>query len=561
MSRGGLLRALATVSGMTMASRVLGFARQILIAGVIGAGGNPVADAFWAAFRLPNMFRRLFAEGAFQAAFVPLFQGKLISEDKAAAKVFAEEIMAVLLFILIGLTAAVWIAAPLFVHLIASGFANDAEKFRLTEIYMRIMFPYLACMSMVGLLSGVLNSLDKFMAYAGAPLLLNFCQIIAIVLFADGEIHITGEALAWATMISGFLQLALLVWGARRQGYVLRWRLPKWTPGVARMVALGAPGFISAGATQINIIIGTNIASQEPGAVSWLMNADQLYQLPLAVVGTALGVVLLPMLSRRVKEGDEKGALHAINRSLELSAVLTLPAAAAFIVMAAPICDALFRGFATDALSIFGGRSSAFTAEDVTMTGWALAIYAWGLPAFVWQRIFAPAFFAREDTRAPMNYALISIGVNTVLSIILFPIFGFLAVAFATTFAAWVQVIQLAYALWKRGQFRLDERLASRAPRILAATALLGAFAWGALQFTDEAAPYLFNRSWIAVVLIAFFGIAAYGAALLALGGVKLSDYKAYARSRPSLDEDIERLKALDKERGAAGGTDESVKK
>lgn len=534
---GGLFKALATVSGMTMASRVLGFARQILIAGVIGAGGNPVADAFWAAFRLPNMFRRLFAEGAFQAAFVPLFQGKLIDEDKAAAKVFAEEVMAVLLFILIGLTAAVWIAAPLFVHLIASGFAGDAEKFRLTEVYMRIMFPYLACMSMVGLLSGVLNSLDKFMAYAGAPLLLNFCQIAAIVLFADDEIYVTGEALAWATTISGFMQLALLVWGARRQGYVLRWRIPRWTPGVARMVALGAPGFLSAGATQINIIIGTNIASQEPGAVSWLLNADQLYQLPLAVVGTALGVVLLPMLSRRVKEGDEKGALHAINRSLELSSLLTLPAAAAFIVMAAPICDALFRGFATDALSLFGGRESAFTEEDVRMTGAALAIYAWGLPAFVWQRIFAPAFFAREDTRAPMNYALISIAVNTVLSIILFPIFGFLAVAFATTFAAWVQVVQLAYALYRRGQFRLDERLAERAPRIVAATILLGALAFGALQFVDDAAPYLLNRTWIAVVLIAIGGVAAYGVALLALGGVKLSDYKAYARRRPDLDE------------------------
>ena len=543
MSSGGLLKALATVSGLTLASRVLGFARQILIAGVIGAGGNPVADAFWAAFRLPNMFRRLFAEGAFQAAFVPLFQGKLIDEDRAAAKKFAEEVLAVLLFILVGLTALVWIAAPLFVHLIASGFADDPEKFRLTEIYMRIMFPYLACMSMVGLLSGVLNSLDKFMAYAGAPLLLNVCQIGAILLFADSDIHVTGEALSWATMASGFLQLGLLVWGARRQGYVLRWRLPRWTPGVKRMIALGAPGFISAGATQINIIIGTNIASQQPGAVSWLMNADQLYQLPLAVVGTALGVVLLPMLSRRVKEGDEKGALHAINRSLELSAVLTLPAAAALVVMAAPICDALFRSFATDALGLIGGGASRFTEEDVAMTGLALAIYAWGLPAFVWQRIFAPAFFAREDTRAPMNYALVAIAVNTVLSVALFPFFGFAAVAFATTFAAWLQVLQLAAALWRRGQLRFDERLVKRAPAIGAATLLLGGFAWIALRFSDEASVHLFGRLWIVVMLIAVAGMVVYGGVLLALGGVKLSDYKAYARRRPSLDDDIARMK------------------
>lgn len=529
---GNLFKSLATVSGLTMASRVLGFARQVLIAGVIGAGGNPVADAFWAAFRLPNMFRRLFAEGAFQAAFVPLFQGKLIDEDKAAAKLFAEEVMASLLFILLAFTVVVEIAAPLFVHLIASGFADDAEKFDLTTLYLRIMFPYLACMSMVGLLSGVLNSLDKFMAYAGAPLLLNFCQIAAILLFAGGDINVTGEALAWATAISGLLQLWLLLWGAKRQGYLLKWRRPRLTPGVKRLLILGGPGFLSAGATQINIIIGTNIASQEPGAVSWLMNADQLYQLPLAVIGTALGVVLLPMLSRRVKEGDEAGAMHAINRALELSAVLTLPAAAAFIVMAAPICEALFVGFATDALSLFGGRSSAFTADDVKWTGWALAIYAWGLPAFVWQRIFAPAFFAREDTKAPMNYALVAIGVNTVLALALFPIFGFLAVAFATVFAAWLQVIQLAVSLWRRGQFRIDERLAQRALPIIAATLVMMALVWLALGRADMISAVLFGRYWAAVIVIAIGGVIAYAVALIALGGVRLSDYKAYSRNR-----------------------------
>lgn len=530
---GNLFKSLATVSGMTMASRVLGFARQVLIAGVIGAGGNPVADAFWAAFRLPNMFRRLFAEGAFQAAFIPLFQGKLIGEDKEAAKRFAEEVMATLLFILLGLTVVVEIAAPLFVYLIASGFADDPEKFDLTTLYLRIMFPYLACMSLVGLLSGVLNSLDKFMAYAGAPLLLNFCQIGAILVFADSDIHTTGEALAWATAISGLLQLWLLIWGAKRQGYLLKLRWPRVTPGVRRLFVLGAPGFLSAGATQINIIVGTNIASQEPGAVSWLMNADQLYQLPLSVVGTALGVVLLPMLSRRVREGDETGAMHAINRSLELSAVLILPAAAAFIVMAAPICDALFVGFATDALSLFGGRSSAFTQEDVKWTGWALAIYAWGLPAFVWQRIFAPAFFAREDTKAPMNYALVSIGVNTALALVLFPIFGFLAVAFATVCAAWIQLLQLGFNLWRRGQFRPDARLSSRAPRILAATGVMTGLVWFALQHTQAMSEILLGRTWAAVVLIACAGVLAYGIALVGLGGVKVSDYKAYSRKRP----------------------------
>ena len=530
---GNLLKSLATVSSMTMSSRVLGFIRQVLIAGVIGAGGNPVADAFWAAFRLPNMFRRLFAEGAFQAAFVPLFQGKLIGEDEAAAKQFAEEVMAALVFVLAILTVLVEIGAPLFVNLVATGFNDNPEKFDLTTLYLRIMFPYLACMSIVGLLSGVLNSLDRFMAYAGAPLLLNVCQITAIALYANSEIHITGEALSWATMISGVLQLALLVWGAHRQGYLLRWLRPRWTQGVRRLLVLGAPGFLSAGAIQINIIIGTNIASREPGAVSWLMNADQLYQLPLAVVGIALGVVLLPMLSRRVKEGDEKGAAHALNRSIELSALLTLPAAAAFIMMAAPICDALFRGLASDALGFFGGRHSAFTEHDVAMTGAALAWYGVGLPAFVWQKVFSPAFFAREDTKTPMNFALVSIVINIVVAIGLYPFFGFLAVAFATSLAAWVQTLALAATLARRGLFRPDQRLIKRAPAILAATVGMGAFIWIALHYADAAAHFLFDRKWVAIVLLAALAAAVYALLSLALGAVRASDYKAYARERP----------------------------
>ncbi len=527
-----LLKSLATVSGLTMVSRVLGFVRQILIAGVIGAGGNPVADAFWAAFRLPNMFRRLFAEGAFQAAFIPLFQGKLIGEDKAEARRFAEEVLAALVFVLTALTIAVELAAPLFVHLIASGFVDDPEKFDLTTLYLRIMFPYLACMSVVGLLSGVLNSLDRFMAYAGAPLLLNISQIAAILAFANGEITVTGEALAWATMISGVLQLLLLVWGAHRQGYLLKWRLPKWTPGVSRLLRLGAPGFLSAGAVQINLIIGTNIASREPGAVSWLMNADQLYQLPLAVIGIALGVVLLPMLSRRVKAGDDAGAAHALNRSLEMSLALTLPAAAAFIIMAAPICDALFRGLASDALGLFGRSGSAFTANDVTMTGAALAMFGAGLPAFVWHKVFSPAYFAREDTRTPMNYALVAIAINTALSLALFPILGFIAVAIATSFASWVQIALLGYTLQRRGHFRPDMRLLTRGPRILAATLGMAAFLVVALDYRGAIADVLLGRDWVGVIAVAAVGMVVYGALLIALGGMRVSDYKAYARAR-----------------------------
>jgi len=525
----GIFRSMATVSGLTMASRVLGFVRQVLIAGVIGAGGNPVADAFWAAFRLPNMFRRLFAEGAFHAAFIPMFQGKQVDGDARAAKVFAEDVLAGLVFILSGLTALVEIAAPLFVYLIASGFSEEPEKFALTTLYSRIMFPYLMMMSLVGLLSGVLNSLGRFAASAGAPLALNVCLIIAVVAFADAETESAGMALAWAVFAGGLVQLAIVLWGAWRQGFLLRLRLPKMTPDVKRLFVLGAPGFISAGAVQINLIVGTNIASQEPGAVSWLMNADQLYQLPLSVIGIALGIVLLPMLSRRVKEGDETGAAQAINRSLEFSALLCFPAAMAFAVMSGPICDALFRGIAGDALSLFGGRQSAFTPHDVLMTGAALSIFGFGLPAFVWHKIFSPAFFAREDTRTPMNYALVSIAINIVLALALFPTFGFLSVAFATVIAAWVQVALLARRLHGLGHFRPSARLGARLIRIIAATAGLGAFLYFTLAYTDQIAAYAFGRTWIAVVAISLAGIGVYGMLALALGAAKLSDYKTVA--------------------------------
>ena len=526
---GNILKSLATVSGMTMMSRVLGFVRQILMAGIIGAGGNPVADAFWAAFRLPNMFRRLFAEGAFHAAFIPMFQGRKVEHGTASAKEFAEEVLAGLIFVLTLLTALVELAAPAFVYLIASGFESQPEKFALTTLYTRIMFPYLMMMSIVGLLSGILNSLGRFAASAGAPLALNICLIAALLLYADADTEITGRAVSWAVFAGGAVQLMLLIYGASRQGFFLKLRMPRLTPAVKRLFFLGAPGFIGAGALQINLIIGTNIASRQQGAVSWLMNADQLYQLPLAVIGIALAAVLLPMLSLRIKQGDEDGALRAINRSLEVSALLCFPAAAAFIVMGAPICDALFRGIASDALSLFGSRQSAFTAEDVANTGAALAIFGWGLPAFVWHKIFSPAFFAREDTRTPMNYALIAIALNTVLALALFPVpaLGFLAVPIATVAAAWVQVFMLGQKLYRQRRFQPGGRLAERLLRILLASFGLSLFLNTALKYADIIAVHLWDRSWLAIIVISGAGLAVYGVLALALGAVRPSDYKS----------------------------------
>lgn len=503
-----------------MLSRLLGFVRQILIAGVIGAGGNPVADAFWAAFRLPNMFRRLFAEGAFHAAFIPMFQARSI-QSRDDARRFAEDVMAGLIFILTLLTIIVEIFAPAFVWLLASGFEVDPDKFALTTLYTRIMFPYLAFMSIVGLLSGILNSFNRFTASAGAPLLLNICLISGVLLFAKSGVEVTGMAAAWAVFIGGILQLLLLVWGAARQNFTLKLRRPRLTPDVKRLLILGTPGFISAGALQINLIIGTNIASQQPGAVSWLMNADALYQLPLAVIGIALGSVLLPNLSRAVKSENPQDARRMLNRAVEVAVFFCLPAAAAFLVMAAPICDALYRGLAGEALGLFGVNGSAFNVDDVAKTGSALALFGIGLPAFVLLKVFSPAFFAREDTRTPMVYALIAIFVNTVLALALFPKLGFLAVALSTSIAAWFQVTLLAQKLWRVDYFQPDLRLISRIGRIMIASALMAYALTLLLPYREQAASFFLGRDWLGIVMIALAGLLVYGILSLLTGAAR----------------------------------------
>jgi len=384
------------------------------------------------------------------------------------------------------------------------------------------MFPYLFCMSLVGLFSGILNSFKRFAASAGAPLLLNIFLIGGILLYARGDTQQAGIAAAWGVFLGGIAQLGLLWWGIRQQHFALPFRRPRFSPGVRRLLALGAPGFISAGALQINLIVGTNIASQQPGAVSWLMNADALYQLPLAVIGIAMGSILLPDLSRRVKSGDEAGAVSTLNRAIEAAALLCFPAAAAFMIMAAPICDALYRGLAGDALSLFGVSGSAFTADDVARTGAALALFGIGLPAFVWQKVFLPAFYAREDTRTPMIFALIAIALNTGLALMLFPRLGFLSIPIATSLAAWAQVMLLAFSLHQRQLFQPTPSVFVGLARIIALSALLALALIASLPYQEEMTAVLLGRQWISVIGIAAAGAILYGLLAVLTGAFRI---------------------------------------
>ncbi len=489
-----MLRNFATVGVATMASRVLGFIRDVSIAAFLGAG--PIADAFFVAFKLPNLFRRLFAEGAFNSAFVPLFARALEENGKDGARRFAEEILAAFLATLIAVSILAELAMPALVYVLAPGFADDGEKFATTVTFSRICFPYLMFVSLVAFLSGVLNTFGKFAAAALAPVLLNVVFIATLVLIGflgTGHSILSGVMLSWAVAFAGLVQLLALVWALMRTDFRLALRRPRITASVRRLVQLGIPGVIAGGITQINIMIGTIIASFSASAVSYLYYADRIYQLPLGVVGVAVGVVLLPDLSRQLRSGDDGNVFHTQNRALEFSLVLTLPAAVALIVIADPIIQVLFE-------------RGAFATVDTAATAPALAAFAVGLPAFVLIKVFSPGFFAREDTRTPMWFAGAGMVVNVVGSIALFPFYKHVGIAIATSLAGWVNAGLLGATLWRRGFFVSDRLLLKRVPLTLLSSAVMGGAVWMVARGLSDwlTAPALIVRAVaLGVVIVA----------------------------------------------------------
>ena len=505
-----LVKSAMTVGGMTLVSRVLGFMRDILIAGALGTG--PMADAFFVAFKFPNLFRRLFAEGAFNSAFVPLFAKALEGDGKTAARRFAEEALSVLLFTLIAFTAIAELAMPWAMYLIAPGFADTPDKFEMGVLFTRIAFPYLMFMSMVALLSAVLNSLGRFSAAAAAPVLLNLV-LIAALWFVAPHTDNPGLVLSWGVAIAGAAQFVMLLIAVKHADISLRLRLPRLTPGVRRLIKLGIPGVIAGGITQFNLLVGSIIASLQDGAVSLLYYADRIYQLPLGVVGIAIGIVLLPDLSRRLRAGDEAGADNAQNRAFEFSMFLTVPASVALAVIPVPIIQVLFE-------------RGAFSSDDTYGAAMALAAFAIGLPAFVLTKVFSPGFFAREDTMTPMRFAAIGIAVNIFGSLVLFFWMGHVGIALATSAAAWVNASLLGATLMKRGFYVPDARLKSRLPRLALACLIMGAGLWAGAA---GAAPYLaasFIEGVLALLVLVVSGAVLFGGAALVTGATHMNDLK-----------------------------------
>jgi putative peptidoglycan lipid II flippase len=506
-----LIPAFLTVGGWTLASRLLGFARDIMIAAFLGTG--PVAEAFLVAFSLPNMFRRFFAEGAFNTAFVPMFSRKLESGDDPQA--FGQEAISALALILIGVTLLAQIFMPWLVLALASGFAGD-ERFDLTVHFARVTFPYLLFISLAALLSGVLNALGRFAVAAAAPVLLNLILIGAMAL-AHWLGYDIGKTLVWSVSIAGFAQLVMCWYAAHRAGMTLRPVRPRISPELRRLAVLAAPAALAGGVVQINLLVGRQVASFFDGAIAWLSYADRLYQLPLGVVGIAIGVVLLPDLTRRLTAGDTEGSRAAFNRGGEFTLLLSLPSAVALVAIPHALVSVLFE-------------RGAFGPDDTAATALAVAIYGAGLPAFVLQKVMAPLFFAREDTRTPFRYALVSLVVNAVIAIGLAPFIGFLAPAIGTTAAAWAMV----WLLWRGSRpmgeaAALDARMRQRLPRILLACAAMAVVLLG-VQWLLAGWLATPGHRILALALLVTAGGAAYFLAAFLFRAVTLADLRAILR-------------------------------
>lgn len=522
-----LLRATFTVGGLTLVSRVLGFARDILMAALLGAGW--VADCFVLAFKLPNLFRRLFAEGAFSAAFVPLFSSYLEGEGlgpdadeaerRAAARRFAEESLSALFMILLMFVGVCQALMPWLMMGPALGFLDEPVKFDLAVELTRITFPYLFFISLVSLMGGVLNSLNRFAAVAATPVLLNLCMIGALLFFANMT-ETPAHALAGGVSLAGLAQFIWLYIACRRVGIPLRLRWPRLTPDVRRLIRLILPVALGAGAYQLSLLLDVFLAGfLADGSLAFLYYADRLNQLPLGVIGIAVGTALLPALSRQVAASNGKEALGSQNRAIEMALFLTLPAAAALAFVPGPIIGVLFE-------------RNAFDSGMTAATAAALSAYALGLPAYVLVKVLSPGFFARKDTASPVRYSLVALGVNAVLNVILMFPLAHVGLALATAISAWVNAGLLYLGLRKRGFIALDARLKRRLLRMAASVVAMGGVIWGAVRYLT---PYFAGtqiEKILALVVLVTVGLGSYAVASFMTGAVRRQDMALLRRGR-----------------------------
>ena len=504
-----LIASTSTFGFFTLISRILGYVRDILIA--IFLGTSFFADAFFVAFRLPNTFRRLFAEGTFNAAFIPSYASEL-AVNKERADHFAKNIFNLLFLILLILVLISEIFMPQLIFLIAPGFYKDPEKLKLAVDLSRITFPFLFFICIASFFGAILNSYNKFAAAAAAPIILNVILIGS--LFFSQWLNISDVlTLSYAVSFAGFLQLLILLFFVRKNFkpiLSIKIKLDKQIKFFFRKLL---PSIFSSGVTQINILVGTIIASFQAGAVSYLYYADRVYQINLAVAGIAVGTVMLPELSKHVKNNNSDEINNLQNRALELCLFLSIPAATALVLASEEIITSLF-GY------------GSFNSDSVTNTALALTFFAFGVPAFSILKIFSNYFFARNDTKTPFYLSVISVILNILISVSFFNKLGFVIIPIATSISSWINVFLHYYFIKKRNLYNFDKTFIYKFPRMILSVVVMGIILHLLLGFFSE--QFSYNESWKFIYLFIIVIISLFSYFLISnfSGALKFKDIK-----------------------------------
>lgn len=510
-----MFRSLFTVGGLTLLSRILGFIRDAMIAGYLGAG--PAADAWVAAFRFPNLFRRVFGEGAFNAAFVPMYSRRIEESGETAADDFGSRTLSLMFVILAVLFAVCFVFMEPITKALASGFGE--ESYRLAVKLSRITVVYLVFVCLMAAFSGILNSRRSFAPPAIAYVLLNVVFIVGLLLFAKKS-GSPEYVLAWCVVVAGVLQLGTVAVGAWRHGARLRFVRPRLDEDMRRLGWLMVPGLGSAGVQQLNLIVGGAVASYQAGANTYIYMADRINQLPLGIIGMAFGVVLLPEISRQLRSGRENAAISSLMKGVEFSLLISFPAMVAMMAIPGEMIYAMFK-------------SGKFTAADTVETGHALAAFAVGAPAYILLRVLQPGYYAREDTKTPMRFTIISAAANMVLCVGLFSLWKHVGCALATSLAGWLNVALIAVGLHRVGLFKPGPGFYSRVARIIVASALMGVAVWGVAQAGHD---WLYaNSRWIrlgALGAVVAAGLIVYFSLILALRVTTMAELRSKFRRR-----------------------------
>ncbi len=504
-----LLSSTSVFGFYTLLSRILGYFRDILIA--IFLGTSIYADAFFVAFRLPNTFRRLFAEGTFNAAFIPSYAEEKLKGENSGKK-FADEIFSLLLLFLIFLIIIIEIFTPFLVYLIAPGFYEDSEKFSLAVEFTRITFPFLLFVSLSSLLSGILNTNNKFAAAAAAPIILNIVLILILLISFYYNKNIA-KSLSIGVTLAGILQFLILIFFTKKLYFPSIKFIFRFSEKIKFFFRKLLPSIFSSGITQINILVGTIIASFQSGAVSYLYYADRVYQINLAIAGIAVGTVVLPSLSKSIKLKDQKSVELIQNRSVELSLLLSVPATFGLLIASEQIVNCLF-GY------------GSFDRVDVIYTSSALTFFAIGVPAFALIKVLSNFYFARDNTKLPFYISLLNMILNIIISVSLFKKYGFIIIPIATSVSTWVAVLIYFVLLSRNNIFNFSQKILLNFLKVSFATILMCFFLYLGLDYFEDKLEFTYNFKLIYLLIVIGLSAIIYLFTTNLLGVLNFKSYK-----------------------------------